>query len=88
MLSVNSFEGKKLHKVERVNIDHRKVCFAQFQKVFVLSLRDSRCDDFSIDLMNIDEIMNDVSDVFAELNLIQKEKIGFCKIYAELNLHE
>ncbi len=76
MLCVDSFIFEKFDEAERVDVHYRKIFFVQLEKIFVLTMRNSCCDDFRIDLMNSDEIVNDRSDIFAELNLVEKKKVG------------
>ena len=68
--------------------DNCKIFFIKSQKIFILSLRDSRCDDLCAYPMYIDQIVNDLSDILTKLNLTEKEKIWLRKIYAKLNLHK
>lgn len=71
-----------------MNINYRKIFFIQTQKVLVLAVRNSRRDNFRTDTMHVNKIVNNASDIFTELYLIEKKKSGLREIDAELNLHE
>ena len=72
MGSKDSFILKKLHKAECMDHDYGKILLMELQKILVFTLCNSRRNNFCLDAMDIDEVVDDASDIFAVLNLIEK----------------
>lgn len=88
MLRVDSFVFEKFDEADSVDVHDDKIFFVKLEKIFVFTMCNARRDDLCVDLVDVDKIVNDVSDVLAKLDLVEKEQVRLRKIDAKFDLHE
>jgi|GEM_PF-6300017 len=68
MLCMKSFVFKKFAKAQRMNDNHFKITFTELQKIFVFSLCNAGRNNLRANLVHVDKVMDNLTDVFTVLD--------------------